>query len=302
MKQADLEGEGYGALHTKAKKLSRPSPVIPIAFAALMPWLVFVIVFFLFSFQMHFTSPVLCWLVVGALTVALLAAGVYGVLGVVRSLRTDTYSNAPWTIFMAGAGLIAVVCAVVVGSDNFTRNMQPYYVIEKLNTYHSVDPGQYRGNQLMDAGQLHFISGSHLDKRYGMGFISFDTYCAVPIVGAGNASLQTYDFWAVGKNCCSGGSTRDFYCGEASNPHALAGLRIINEEDKAFYRLVVQQAEAAYNIKANHPIFMYWLQDPALENSLYSAGGNRMFTLGTIAYFVAQLLLVGLAVLLLSKA
>jgi len=36
---------------------------------------------------------------------------------------------------------------------NFWYNMQPYYDIENLNTYPSVNPSTESGQQLMDAGE-----------------------------------------------------------------------------------------------------------------------------------------------------
>jgi len=36
---------------------------------------------------------------------------------------------------------------------NFVYNMQPYYDIENLNTYPSVNPSTESGQQMMDAGE-----------------------------------------------------------------------------------------------------------------------------------------------------
>merc|ERR1719443_992372 len=116
-----------------------------------------------------------------------------------------------------------------------------------MNSYPSVNPATKRGQQMMDSGRVYFAPGTALDVKKSMGFKNHDTYCVAPITN-GCDKLPTYDFWAVGVNCCNGASTA-FRCGDFNNPHARSGLRVIREDQHPFFRLAVKQAEAAYNIK-----------------------------------------------------
>merc|ERR1719408_1104993 len=132
-----------------------------------------------------------------------------------------------------------------------------------------------------------------------MGFKNLEIYCVAPIV-AGKEVLPTYDFWAVGVNCCSG-NRADFHCGEFNNAHAGAGLRLMRDDQRSFYRLAVQQAEAAYNIRADHPLFFYWMQDPVAEVAAWMDEGYKWFLLGIFSHFLLQLVLVIIACLAFSK-
>merc|ERR1719171_1096331 len=137
-----------------------------------------------------------------------------------------------WFMFAAASLAAALAFGVIFGDMNFWYNMQPFYDIENLNSYPTVNPAREKGQQLMDAGRVYFSDGTGLDGKKAMGFKNLDLYCVAPIV-VGDAALASYDFWAVGLNCCSGVSS-DFRCGEFNNPHARSGLRLMRDDQRPF--------------------------------------------------------------------
>jgi len=50
-----------------------------------------------------------------------------------------------------------------------------------------------------------------------------------------------------------------------------------------------------------HPIFLYWLQDPALEMRVFQEEGYKYFMLGLFSHFSLQLFLVVAAAMGFSK-
>jgi len=262
-----------------------------------VPWIVFCAVYAVMSFSLHYSQPALCYLVVACCGVFVLLVGFMAFQAVQK--RASGASDPSWYIFLFLTSLVAWSVAVVLGDLNFWYNMQPYYDIQNLNTYPSVSPASMRGQQLMDAGRVFFTSGTKLDLTKSMGFRNLDLYCVAPIT-TGDAPLASYDFWAVGLNCCSGTSA-DFHCGEFNNPRAAAGLRLMRDDQRAFFRLAVQQAEAAYSIKAIHPLFFYWMQDPVAEMNSYQDDGFKYYLLGMFTHFSFQLFCVVVATIAFSK-
>jgi len=129
-------------------------------------------------------------------------------------------------------------------------------------------------------------------EALAMAFKNIDTYCVAPITSTPfankSAKLDTYDFWAVGVNCCSGVAS-DFRCGEFNNPAAHSGLRLMDEKDRSYFRVAVQQAEAAYNLQATHPLFFYWAEDTHLEWQGYWDYGNKYYNVGVVAFIFLQI-------------
>merc|ERR1719240_914960 len=125
---------------------------------------------------------------------------------------------------------------------NFTFNYQPYYDVMNLESYPNVDPSQMNGQQVMDAGQVGFVSGVTVDTSKSMGFYNLEWYCVAPII-KDKVRTPSHDFWAVGTNCCGGPSTAPtkFKCGEYNNPSAQSGLRLMKDSQRPFFRLAVQQ-------------------------------------------------------------
>jgi len=214
-----------------------------------------------------------------------------GLLVVICAYTVSSFRRGNWAYIIVGIScVIALIAAFVWGGYIHDSYIKPYEDVTNLNIYPNVNPQLYTGSQLMDAGQINFVKGSHLDLSKSFGFKNGNTYCVAPIVGpAQNASSKaTYDFWAVGTNCCSGHKP-DYHCGEYNNPLAQKGLRLMRDDERSFFRLAVEEAKAAYNIEANHPVFMYWMQNPSEEVKSYQETGLNQFYLGVVIFGLAQL-------------
>lgn len=258
-----------------------------------VPWFCFCGIYSLMSFNVHYSAP-------GAAKASvILGLGSAAMAGFLGSRAKQRDSDPAWYNYAAISLLVASILAGIFGDLNYWYNMHTFYDLENLNTYPSVSPIREKGQQLMDAGRIYFADGTGLDMEKTIAFKNDDLYCVAPITN-GKAQLASYDFWAVGINCCSGVSS-DFRCGEYNNPHARSGLRLMRDDQRPFFRLAVQQAEAAYNIKSTHPLFFYWLQDPIAEMNSYRDDGFKYFLLGILAYFGFNAFCVACAVVGFSK-
>lgn len=288
----NVKGNSGPAIFTPGKR--RRINLVAICLNIFLPWFLFSSLYAVMSFSFHYQHPTWAWVMVLMGWVIVLVTAVFAYRNTRKKERDPM-----WFCFAAVAFGLAVFLATTFGDMNFWYNMQPFYDIENLNTYPSVNPAREKGQQLMDAGRVYFSDGTGLDMRKAMGFKNLDLYCVAPIIH-GQDQLASYDFWAVGLNCCSGVSS-DFRCGEFNNPHARSGLRLMRDDQRPFFRLAVQQAEAAYNIKATHPLFFYWMQDPVAEMNSYRDDGFKYYLLGIFTHFAFNLFCVVCAVVGFAK-
>ncbi|CAJ1341139.1 unnamed protein product [Effrenium voratum] len=295
----------YGSIPLDQAKPNRPRLLIlPLGYCILVPWAIFSAALWVRSFHIHYLHPtaalvleVMAWLF--AVCLAFFALGRQA-----RRLKGEAV-DASWINFMALSLLLALVTAGILGEYNFKVNMEPYYDVVTLQTYTDIDPVNARGEKLLDAGRIVFTKASHLDINRSMGYMDTETWCVAPVttrsLDANSTEPAVLDFWAIGKNCCSGSTGGDFRCGSWSSHLAHGGLRLLNDDERPLYRLAVHQAEAAYNIQVQHPIFLYWMPEPIEEVDAYSHSGRRFFRVAVLSYLCFQLSLVFMSVLCISK-
>lgn len=310
----------------------------PINIAAVLvnvtvPPFIYLCVVSILSFGYHFSHPYGVWFI------ALLGAIPALLSFQIGSRVSKSGADPVWFNFTGFTCGLAFLGAAVFGDQNYWFTLQQYYAPEALKTYLNVDPSKTSGVELMDAGRVYFKEDSILDIDKGMAFTHYNTYCVAPIVKV-NASLEFYDLWAVGVNCCSPDDPQ-FGCftdigvgppatalggGAAAERKALAieraqraasggtthnvrsggnvraGLRVVRDPEKLlwsdrgdeqlFYSLAVEMAEAAYNIKTNHPVFFHWTQDPDKLVTKNFQDGYKLWILGIGLHFGVNLAII----------
>lgn len=275
---------------------------VAIAIAFFVPWLLFCAVFVVLSFSLHYSQPAVAYILVALCFLVVAYTCVQAVLTCKRKETEPTYQPS-WYIFLGLSCVLAFALGCYGGEWNFTNFMQPYYDLNNLAEYtNGIDTNEFLGQQLMDAGRIEFKKGTVLDLGRSMGFKSHDVYCVAPIMTKGSSTSQplSVDFWAVGKNCCSGVSA-DFHCAGFSDPHALGAIRMMHDADRPFYRLAVQQAEATYKMTASHPLFFTWVHNADEAVDKYNSKGWLNFVMAVCSYLVLQLFLVLCATLAFAK-
>jgi len=267
-----------------------------------VPWILFSTVFALVSFSYHYKSPMACFMVIALLL--LKTVGVSGLFWQSARIRKekeiDEDHEPMWYGFLCVTCLLAIVVGVILGYHNFNLHMDTVYDFENLATYRDVDPAKFVGQQLVDAGRVQFNSEAHLDISKSMAFKSHDIYCVAPIVSPSTSATTYVDFWAVGKNCCSGTSA-DFHCGGYKDTTAHGGLRLMDDASRPFYRLAVQQAEATHKIVTHKPLFFVWGTDPIKYTEDLRYKGRTLYIMGVFSAFVVQCVFVVMATLVFAK-
>lgn len=281
--------QGQTFMPGKRKRLN----VVAILLNALIPSMAFAMSGWAFGFSTHYEQPMLTWLL---LVLALLISMISYVLG---RCNRQVAGQPMWYTFFAISFALASLLGAALGGYLFHSTMEAAFNFQSMSSYPAVDPAKQKGQEIMDAGRVYFSSGSKLDLSKSMSFHNFDEYCVAPIVH-GDIELASYDFWAVGTNCCD---QRDglFRCGEYANIHARSGLRYMDQERQQHFMAAVKQAEAAFGIKAKHPLLFTWLQDPLAMINTKVASAWHFYYVGVGTFFFTNLFGVIVALMAFSR-
>lgn len=306
----------YGASHGPFNKLNTPNAffvnrgqrkrlnMIAILIALFAPWSLFVFMVAVLSFSVHYTSPYITYLVtLFTFLGAVCFPGFLTAQAMKRKYTSPATYQPNYYLFLFVTCLLAYVIGSTVGEGNYTSQMYKYYSLTHLTTYDNIDTTFDFGQQYMDAGVMKFKKGTVLDTTKSMGFKNTDMYCVAPIITRSNPNSTndlTYDFWAVGKGCCSGYQP-DFHCPGFNDRAASGGIRLMHDDDRPFYRLAVQQAEAMYKISAVHPLFFEWVHDTDEAINGFAQRGYTTFILSIASYFLLQSFFVVCTSLIFSK-
>mmetsp|Transcript_116882 Transcript_116882/g.183825 ORF Transcript_116882/g.183825 Transcript_116882/m.183825 type:complete len:336 (-) Transcript_116882:57-1064(-) len=230
-----------------------------LAFALALPLGLFLATFCSMSFKFNYQSPTSALLLVASAFFFVLMMAFLSTHQIRKWKNTGVRT---WHLFVIITSFLAVLLGSVLGYCNFKSNASRYYDYISLRRIADVEPGQWQGGQALDAGELDFRAGTKVNTQMNMVYFQKKGWCAAPIVASDGAPLASYDFWAVGVDCCSS-RHGDFACGSTGqNGEPLLGLRVLDDSEIAGYKLAVMQAQAAYNIQVHNPIFLLAVKSP----------------------------------------
>jgi hypothetical protein len=313
MQRSVAEAERGGTEHTPLmKRLLKPRSVftpghrirmniIPFFLNIFVPWGIFAFLLACNCFSIHYVSPFKTWCFNGITFVLWLVS----VVMAIYMKKNDPEPS--WFIYFSVILGFALFGAVLLGEQIYDHNTRPYYTIKDLKVVGDLDASKEHGQNVMDAGLFYFAEGNQIDAMRSWHFKQGTLYCVAPVIKGfypGVPDTQSFDFWAVGKDCCSE-TASDFRCGNYNNPLARAGIRILNDADRPFYRLAVEQAQTTYGIMSQHPVFFEWAADPlqivhswntrAFTKYLMAVGFAFVFTIFGVACAAVRFSFIGRA-------
>jgi hypothetical protein len=290
---------GYGILHNMKPPLGhglsarRQLNWVAMFTAFVVPFGLFVVTFCVMSFQLYYHRPGISCSIVA---MAFLFTFVIGAFALQAKRTEQKGGQRTWHFFMFATGLMACSLGSLLGVLNMSMNAETYYDYISLRKAVDVSPGESRGQQLLDAGEVDFKVGTKLDRSLHFLWHKSKTYCVAPIVPEDGAKMASYDFWAVGMDCCSL-KPDDFSCAPTYTSWTSAnetpkGLRVMNSAEIQGYTLAVQQASAAHNIQTQRPIFLYMDRMPYLKIKQYYENARFCAMASFIAFGIVQAALV----------
>lgn len=300
MENLEAGAASYGAVEAHKlggvkKPEKKPANVVPAAVLTclVVPLLFFVINYYVMSFSPRYASSFAAYAVAAILLLVSLGIGAMAF----KATNTNGKGGDPlWLGLMSLLCLVGWVWSVLYASSNFFDFMQPYYDLQQLNVYEGINPSTMVGNQFMDFGILGFVPTATVNRSLSMAFKNGHTYCAAPLVVNHTAPIS-YDFWAVGIDCCS--SQYDYNCGQLG---AHSGLRVARDSLRSFYQLTVKQAAATHDIPVNNPVFFEMVNDPSVQINGFQDEGVKSFLSASFCFLCMEAIVVFLAAFAFSKA
>jgi hypothetical protein len=210
-----------------------------------------------------------------------------------------------WLGFITTSLILANIMGVGAGDYIFETYTVPFYDMTSLNNYPDINPSSQKGDAFLDAGFLYFSDGTELEFNMPGQYRHGDLYCVVPIINreqnGGVPETGSYDFWAVGKNCC-GDPVGVFRCGrDYANKLARSGLREIDLKDHDQYLHAVEQATVTYGIKSDYPVLVQWVQNPLDVVLQFMIDGLEVYRLWLGGFFLLNSMLAFVAMLFFSR-
>jgi hypothetical protein len=284
----------HSFFHTNRRRLNGFSLIINV----LLPWLVFILVFGIMSFEIHYRRPDLCYALIAL--IFLLTVGVFAALAQLARVRkhkeTDEEHEPMYYSFLMACCFLAIVGGIFLGEMNYGSRMKWFYDLSSLGIFRDINPAHVVGEQLVDAGQVTFQNDTYLDVTHSMGFKDNDMYCVAPIASPQSSKDTYWDLWVVGKNCCSAAGA-DYHCKGYSDKINMGAMRMFDADDRPFFRLAVQQAEATYGISTHKPLFFFWEWDPLHQTQELQRIAHRFFYYSIFLALVVQVVLTTIAAL-----
>merc|ERR1719329_1319266 len=197
-----------------------------------------------------------------------------------------------WPFWTVGLVIAGTALGALLGKVLWFQSLMRYWDIHALQRYADIDTDVVSGDRISDVGLVSFQEGTSIDRAAGGCFLN-----------AGQVRSQlgdmprtgTYDFFAVGVDCCTC-PNQDFRCGDAwASTTARGGLRMTDDNLLPFYTLAADDWAAEYEKASRPPIFFEWVREPLLS---YHNLWGWAWSIGALALCTFVSLATGLALLL----
>lgn len=251
-------------------------------FAALVtPCVLFCGVLYVTAFWLRFFYPFVCF---GILAITVTATCILCAKGCVSATKHETPS---WFGFYSTSMGWAVICGLLVGQALYQQYMKPTYSAESLHAVQNVYPNRFATNTEVSAfGSINFGIGTRVDTSKSMGFEGDAVFCVAPLVVVGEP-MPSYEFWAVGKDCCTDASN-DFHCGGFNQTQNVEGFHLMNQTAEPYYLKAVQRAVQAYGVLVVHPVFIERKDDALSALEARKLNGIVLLSFAVCFHFFVQ--------------